>query len=214
MCSFIVWMSSVLIYNVENNKKKNKKKHWMKRFVQTFDWYCTFNIHSDPGHGNSKCCIAGSWTCFSFLKMLEAFGTARTVSALIQYAKSEKAGCCPSKPLYSLIGCVLAVWLFWFAVCYHISAVCGRGRILCVLCFFYLLMHVLLFPVFMFWSTGTRLVPSAVKKAQEEFSTWRTRGAMWGCSLWTTAQHLTPLFQTFSPPNCWTTDPPPHLQLD
>ena len=39
---------------------------------------------------------------------LEAFGTVRTVPALIQHAKSEKVGCRPSEPLDCLIGCVLA----------------------------------------------------------------------------------------------------------
>ena len=148
-------------------------------FVQTSEWYRTFNIPSYPGHGNSKCCIVGNWTCFSFLKIFtshprgfissnylegslqvfklcesvfteslrtcelwvsvllgalmwhhkksflwgqqckhlgqrrrercfEDFGTARTASALIQHAKSEKVGCCSSEPLDSLIGGVLA----------------------------------------------------------------------------------------------------------
>ena len=35
------------------------------------------------------------------------------------------------------------------------------------------------------------------------WATCRTRRAMWGCSSWTTAQHLTPLFQTCSSPNYW-----------
>ena len=35
MCYFIVVMSSLLFYNVEN-----KKNHWMSSCVQTFDWYC------------------------------------------------------------------------------------------------------------------------------------------------------------------------------
>ena len=39
---------------------------------------------------------------------LEAFGAARTLSAPIQHAKSEKVGCWPSEPLDSLIGGVLA----------------------------------------------------------------------------------------------------------
>ena len=47
----------------------------------------------------------------------EAFGTVRTASAPIQHAKSEKVGCWPSEPLDTLIGCVLAVWPFWLAVC-------------------------------------------------------------------------------------------------
>jgi hypothetical protein len=38
VCYFIVLMSSLLLYNVENiNIKKNP---WMSRCVQTFDWYC------------------------------------------------------------------------------------------------------------------------------------------------------------------------------
>ena len=40
---------------------------------------------------------------------LEAFRAARTLSAPIQHAKSEKVGCWPSEPLDNLIGCVLAV---------------------------------------------------------------------------------------------------------
>ena len=39
----------------------------------------------------------------------EAFGAARTLSALIQDAKSDKVGCRPSEPLDSLLGCVLAL---------------------------------------------------------------------------------------------------------
>ena len=40
MCSFIVKMSSVLIYNVENNKSKENTSQKNERCVQTFDWYC------------------------------------------------------------------------------------------------------------------------------------------------------------------------------
>ena len=40
MCYFIVLMSSLLFYNVENSKMK--KNHWMSRCVRTFDWYCTY----------------------------------------------------------------------------------------------------------------------------------------------------------------------------
>ena len=76
---------------------------------------------------------------------LEAFGATWTSSAPIQHAKSEEDGCQLSEPLDSLIGGVLAnqrgVW---------------EGGILCALCFS---KHsVPSFPVFMFWSTGTRLV--------------------------------------------------------
>ena len=39
MCYFIVLMSSLLFYNVEHSKKI-KKNSWMRRCVQTFDWYC------------------------------------------------------------------------------------------------------------------------------------------------------------------------------
>ena len=39
---------------------------------------------------------------------LEAFGTTRMLSALIQHAKSEKVDCRPSEPLDCLTGCVLA----------------------------------------------------------------------------------------------------------
>ena len=40
---------------------------------------------------------------------LEAFGTVQMLSALIQHAKSERAGFRPSETLDSLIGCVSAV---------------------------------------------------------------------------------------------------------
>ena len=40
MCYFIVLMSLLLLYNVENSK--NKENPWMSRYVQTFDRYCTF----------------------------------------------------------------------------------------------------------------------------------------------------------------------------
>ena len=78
---------------------------------------------------------------FGMFSCVGAFGAARASSATIQHAKSEEVGCQPSEPLESLTGGVLAA--------------CGRGRILCVLCF---CMHsVPSFLVFMFWSTGTRL---------------------------------------------------------
>ena len=38
---FIVLMSSILFYNVENS---NIPGPWMSRCVQTFDWYCIYNI--------------------------------------------------------------------------------------------------------------------------------------------------------------------------
>ena len=53
----------------------------------------------------------------SVQQRLEAFGTARMLSAPIQHVKSEKVGCRPLEPLDSLIGFVQAVWLFWLAVC-------------------------------------------------------------------------------------------------
>ena len=68
---------------------------------------------------------------------------------------SEEIGFWPSEPLDSLIGCMPAVWQFWLAVCWRISAVCGRGGILCALCF--PIYSVPSFSVFMFWSTGTRV---------------------------------------------------------
>src|SRR4029434_7205593 len=40
MCSFVVYISSVLIYNVENNKSKENTSQKNERCVQTFDWYC------------------------------------------------------------------------------------------------------------------------------------------------------------------------------
>ena len=97
-------------------------------------------------------CIQLRW------KLLEPRG-----QCLLRFsAKSEEVGCRPSEPLDSPIGCVLAVWPFWLAVCWRISAVCGRGGILCALCFS--LHSVPSFPVFMFWITGTRLVPPDVKE--------------------------------------------------
>ena len=39
---------------------------------------------SHPGDGKSKCCIAGSWTCFSFLKKLAACDTALRFVASIR----------------------------------------------------------------------------------------------------------------------------------
>ena len=55
----------------------------------------------------------------------------RVDRAPIQLAKSESVGCWPSEPLDILIGCVLAIWPFWLAVCQQISVVCGRGGIRC-----------------------------------------------------------------------------------
>ena len=46
--------------------------------------------------------------CLVCLAVFEAFGATRTLSALIQHAKSEEMGCRPSEPLDSLIGGVLA----------------------------------------------------------------------------------------------------------
>ena len=54
---------------------------------------------------------------FGVFSCVVNFGTTRTLSAPIQHAKSEKLGWWPSEPLDSLIGCVLAVWPFWLAVC-------------------------------------------------------------------------------------------------
>ena len=40
MCYFIVLMSSLLFYNLENSKIKNNT--WMSSWVQTCDWYCIY----------------------------------------------------------------------------------------------------------------------------------------------------------------------------
>ena len=66
---------------------------------------------------------------FGVFSCVGSFWTVWTASAPIQYAKSENVGCWP---LDALTGCVLAVWPFWLAVCWRISAVCRRGGILCV----------------------------------------------------------------------------------
>jgi hypothetical protein len=42
MCYFIVLMSSLLFYNVE--KKQSRKNILMSRCVQTFDWYCIYEL--------------------------------------------------------------------------------------------------------------------------------------------------------------------------
>ena len=65
---------------------------------------------------------------FGVFSCVGSFWTVWTASAPIQYAKSENVGCWP---LDALTGCVLAVWPFWLAVCWRISAVCRRGGILC-----------------------------------------------------------------------------------
>ena len=44
-------------------------------------------------------------------------GAARTLSALIEHAKSEMEGSRVSKPLDSLTGCVPAEWPFLLVVC-------------------------------------------------------------------------------------------------
>ena len=54
------------------------------------------------GRGREQICLVCS-------AVLEAFGVARTLSAPIQHANSEKVGCQLSVPLDSLIGCMLAV---------------------------------------------------------------------------------------------------------
>ena len=91
---------------------------------------------------------------------LEAFGTAWTASAPIQHVKSEEVS------EDSLIGGVLVnqcgVW---------------EGEILCALCFS---MHSLpSCPVFMFWSTGRRLVPPAVREAYCISHKHRTYTLLW-----------------------------------
>ena len=78
----------------------------------------------------------------------EAFGAARTLSAPIQHAKSEEVGCWPSEPLDSLIGGVLAnqhgVWEGWGELCFSVHSVPS-------------------FPVFIVWSTGTRLAVMSIQ---------------------------------------------------
>ena len=44
-------MSSVLIYNVENNKSKENTSQKKERCVQTFDWYCTWIANDRAGTG-------------------------------------------------------------------------------------------------------------------------------------------------------------------
>ena len=90
---------------------------------------------------------------------LEAFGTARTASAPIQPVKSEKVGCRPSEPLDSLIGLCASCMTILIGGVWHV----WWGRILCAFCFS--MYSVPSFPVFMFWSTGMRLAPPAVKEA-------------------------------------------------
>jgi hypothetical protein len=51
MCYFIVLMSSLLFYNVENSQIKENPLN--EKVVQTFDWYCiyiysAFGKYSDP----------------------------------------------------------------------------------------------------------------------------------------------------------------------
>ena len=90
---------------------------------------------------------------------MEAFGTVQMLPAQIQHAKSDNIGCWSSEPLdIWLVVCYLYDRFDWW--CASESARCGKGRLLCVLCFS---MHSLqLFPVFMFWNTGTRLAKQNV----------------------------------------------------
>ena len=73
--------------------------------------------------------------------MLEAFGAARTLSDLIQHAKSEEVGCRPSEPLDTLTGDLLAnqrgVWE-------------GRNT-MCALVFYTLHYVISCFHVFEYW---------------------------------------------------------------
>ena len=43
--------------------------------------FMLMKLLSHPGHGDSKCCILGNWTCFSFLKMSKTLLEFRTEDA-------------------------------------------------------------------------------------------------------------------------------------
>ena len=81
----------------------------------SFNWHLKAETHwpnrwTSEAFGETQ--TRSETNLFGVFSCVGSFGTAPTLSAPIQHAKSERVGGRLSEPLDILIGCVLAVWPF------------------------------------------------------------------------------------------------------